>query len=197
MSRRFSIAALSPTIWVPKNRLIGDGYSRSPLGLKLRQRLQPSASSNCRSSPVAPAPCRLSRRHRKHIACTLRSSPRSRASGARSAPSCLFPAPSFVISIWWEMTPAPTINEDDGAISEWGNCKRLFRRGTVARNQSSMLVRVLVSSMSVRCETRRVNPGLTLWSPWFVGITGIGAKDSHANAEAKACGKPERARSRA
>lgn len=81
-----------------KTRLIGDGYSRSPLGLKLRQRLQPS--SNCRSSPVAPAPCRLSRRYRKHIACTLRSSPRSRASGARSAPSCLFPAPSFVISIW-------------------------------------------------------------------------------------------------
>ena len=30
-----------------KTRLIGDGYSRSPLGLKLRQRLQPS--SNCRS----------------------------------------------------------------------------------------------------------------------------------------------------
>ena len=59
---------------------------------------QPSASSNCRSSPLAPARCRLSRRYRKHIAYTLRSSPRSRASGVRSAPSCLFPALSWVIS---------------------------------------------------------------------------------------------------
>src|SRR5215510_14226164 len=66
--------------------------------LKLCPRPQPSASSNCRSSPLAPARCRLSRRYRKHIAYTLRSSPRSRASGVRSAPSCLFPALSWVIS---------------------------------------------------------------------------------------------------